>query len=144
MFLSNNYDWYSSLQRTCKLTEERMHKPLWKQVLLAYVFYSIFMSRYLRSSLNSGLSFQSVQFTLKESPARITLISRRCNRRLGTVKFRAFSCLYASLIDMSILVLIKQELGCGEEEQIWKVPLLILLRLNKFWSLKVTDHHLYR
>ncbi|RWW77996.1 hypothetical protein BHE74_00013804 [Ensete ventricosum] len=106
---------------------------------------AIFMSRYLRSSLNSGLSFQSVQFTLKESPARITLISRRCNRRLGTVKFRAFSCLYASLIyDTSILVLIKQELGCGEEEQIWKVPLLILLRLNKFWSLKVTDHHLYR
>lgn len=33
--------------------------------------------------LNKILSFQTTDFTLKHSPAKITLISRRCNRRLG-------------------------------------------------------------
>ncbi|KAJ8476758.1 hypothetical protein OPV22_020485 [Ensete ventricosum] len=143
LYYSYERDLTLNLQRTCKLTEERMHKPLWKQAdprfvwnhnlmedlienkldaftipviqgnilkLVSLCCYdiqfdwwiagssiacfpqiapkAIFMSRYLRSSLNSGLSFQSVQFTLKESPARITLISRRCNRRLGTRMWR--------------------------------------------------------
>jgi hypothetical protein len=31
--------------------------------------------------------FQSVQFTLKDRPVRITLFSRRCKRRLGCTFF---------------------------------------------------------
>jgi len=34
------------------------------------------------------IRFQSAQFTLKDRPVRITLFSRRCNRRLGTRMWR--------------------------------------------------------
>jgi hypothetical protein len=34
------------------------------------------------------LRFQTEQFTLKDGPVRITLFSRRCNRRLGTRMWR--------------------------------------------------------
>ncbi|CAL5334364.1 unnamed protein product [Camellia sinensis] len=39
-------------------------------------------------SLNQGISYQTGQLKLKNSPATITLISRRCTRRLGTRMWR--------------------------------------------------------
>ncbi|KAF9596442.1 hypothetical protein IFM89_011271 [Coptis chinensis] len=39
-------------------------------------------------SLNRVLGFQTVQINLKDTPAKITLISRRCTRRLGTRMWR--------------------------------------------------------
>ncbi|RVW32515.1 Phosphoinositide phosphatase SAC8 [Vitis vinifera] len=39
-------------------------------------------------SFNQSLSFQTAQLKLKKSPATITLISRRCTRRLGTRMWR--------------------------------------------------------
>lgn len=40
-------------------------------------------------SLNWSLSFQEAELKLKDSCARITLISRRCTRRLGTMSKNA-------------------------------------------------------
>ncbi|PON51133.1 Phosphoinositide phosphatase [Parasponia andersonii] len=39
-------------------------------------------------SINLGLSFQTAQLLLKELPATLTLVSRRCTRRLGTRMWR--------------------------------------------------------
>lgn len=38
-------------------------------------------------SLTIGLSFQTAELTLNNAPVTITLISRRCTRRLGTIYF---------------------------------------------------------
>lgn len=37
-----------------------------------------------KPNLDITLSFQAIQLQLKESPAQLMLISRRCTRRLGT------------------------------------------------------------
>ncbi|CAL9119684.1 unnamed protein product [Musa textilis] len=94
LYYSYERDLTLNLQRTCKLTEERMHKPLWKQADPRFVWNHNLMEDLIENKLDTFTipviqgSFQSVQFTLKDSPARITLISRRCNRRLGTRMWR--------------------------------------------------------
>ncbi|URE45860.1 SacI domain [Musa troglodytarum] len=97
LYYSYERDLTLNLQRTCKLTEERMHKPLWKQADPRFIWNHSLMEELIENKLDAFtipaiqgniLSFQSVQFTLKDSPARITLISRRCNRRLGTRMWR--------------------------------------------------------
>ncbi|CAL9191182.1 unnamed protein product [Musa hybrid cultivar] len=94
LYYSYERDLTLNLQRTCKLTEERMHKPLWKQADPRFVWNHNLMEDLIENKLDAFTipviqgSFQSVQFTLKDSPARITLISRRCNRRLGTRMWR--------------------------------------------------------
>ncbi|XP_065028189.1 phosphoinositide phosphatase SAC8 isoform X5 [Musa acuminata AAA Group] len=94
LYYSYERDLTLNLQRTCKLTEERMHKPLWKQADPRFIWNHSLMEELIENKLDAFTipaiqgSFQSVQFTLKDSPARITLISRRCNRRLGTRMWR--------------------------------------------------------
>ncbi|KAJ4977732.1 hypothetical protein NE237_008512 [Protea cynaroides] len=62
--------------------------PLIQGNILSLSLHMLSPLYYLNLSLSLSLSlswgFQTVQFTLKDSPANITLISRRCNRRLGT------------------------------------------------------------
>lgn len=43
-------------------------------------------------SFNQRLSFQTAQLKLKKSPSTITLISRRCTRRLGTMSQDDWPC----------------------------------------------------
>ena len=47
-------------------------------------WYEIFDEKFTLFSVNVSLSFQTADLTLKESPATLTLVSRRCTRRLGT------------------------------------------------------------
>ncbi|XP_044981892.1 phosphoinositide phosphatase SAC8 isoform X2 [Hordeum vulgare subsp. vulgare] len=61
LYYSYDRDLTLNLQRASKLAAGRVHKPLWKQ---------------------------TEQFTLKDRLVRITLFSRRCNRRLGTRMWR--------------------------------------------------------
>ncbi|GAB2270472.1 Phosphoinositide phosphatase sac8 [Dionaea muscipula] len=86
-----------NFQRRFGLAEERMSKPIWKQADPRFVW-----NRYLLEELiewkvgisctllgqSQGLSFQTAEFLLKDSPAMITLMSRRCTRRLGTRMWR--------------------------------------------------------
>ncbi|WOL01909.1 phosphoinositide phosphatase SAC8 isoform X3 [Canna indica] len=94
LYYSYERDLTVNLQMTSKLTEERMHKPLWKQADPRFIWNRNLMEELIENKLDAFTipvvqgSFQSVQFTLKDSPARITLISRRCNRRLGTRMWR--------------------------------------------------------
>ncbi|XP_077214691.1 SAC domain-containing protein 8 [Tasmannia lanceolata] len=94
LYYSYESDLTLNLQRTCKLTEGRTSKPLWKQADPRFVWNKSLMEELIECKLDAFVipliqgSFQTVQFTLKNSPAKITLISRRCMRRLGTRMWR--------------------------------------------------------
>lgn len=51
---------------------------------------------------NQDLSFQAAQLNLKNSPATITLISRRCTRRLGMMSFGCFVLLLWLFLSLSL------------------------------------------
>ncbi|GMP51251.1 hypothetical protein CsSME_00017550 [Camellia sinensis var. sinensis] len=69
-----------NLQRRFKLAEGWMSKPIWKQVDPRFVWN--------RNILEELIENKTGQLKLKNSPATITLISRRCTRRLGTRMWR--------------------------------------------------------
>ncbi|ONK67920.1 uncharacterized protein A4U43_C05F5170 [Asparagus officinalis] len=71
------------LQNLCWFSKMSSHGLTMAPYGLAY-FRIIFFAGFL----NRSLRFQTVQFTIKNSPAKLTLISRRCNRRLGTRMWR--------------------------------------------------------
>jgi len=83
-----------NLQRASKLAAGRVHKPLWKQADPRFVWNKNLLEELIEAKLDEFIipliqgSFQSAQFTLKDRPVRITLFSRRCNRRLGTRMWR--------------------------------------------------------
>nr|XP_029120299.1 phosphoinositide phosphatase SAC8 isoform X3 [Elaeis guineensis] len=94
LYYSYERDITLNLQRACKLDEVRVHKPLWKQGDPRFVWNRNLLEELIEIKLDAFIipliqgSFQMVQFTLKKSPVKITLISRRCNRRLGTRMWR--------------------------------------------------------
>ncbi|KAI3879264.1 hypothetical protein MKW92_047257 [Papaver armeniacum] len=94
LYYSYETDLTLNLQRTYKLAEERIRKPLWKQADPRFVWNRSLLEDLIECKLDTFViplvqgSFQTSQFTLKDSPARITLISRRCTRRLGTRMWR--------------------------------------------------------
>ncbi|XP_020267257.1 phosphoinositide phosphatase SAC8 [Asparagus officinalis] len=94
LYYSYSMDLTLNLQRACKLTEERLQKPLWKQADPRFVWNRSLLEELIEAKLDAFVlpmiqgSFQTVQFTIKNSPAKLTLISRRCNRRLGTRMWR--------------------------------------------------------
>ncbi|KAI3876984.1 hypothetical protein MKX03_024569 [Papaver bracteatum] len=94
LYYSYETDLTLNLQRTYKLAEERIRKPLWKQADPRFVWNRNLLEDLIECKLDPFViplvqgSFQTTQFTLKDSPARITLISRRCTRRLGTRMWR--------------------------------------------------------
>ncbi|GAY32017.1 hypothetical protein CUMW_000120 [Citrus unshiu] len=77
LYYSYETDITLNLQRRCKLAEGWMSKPIWKQADPRFVW-------------NRNLLEELIECKLKlnDSPAVITLLSRRCNRRLGTRMWR--------------------------------------------------------
>ncbi|XP_066394880.1 phosphoinositide phosphatase SAC8-like isoform X2 [Miscanthus floridulus] len=94
LYYSYDRDLTLNLQRASKLTAGRIHKPLWKQADPRFVWNKNLLEELIEAKLDEFIvpliqgSFQSAQFTLKDRPVRITLFSRRCNRRLGTRMWR--------------------------------------------------------
>ncbi|KAL6902313.1 hypothetical protein ACP4OV_005189 [Aristida adscensionis] len=80
LYYSYDRDLTLNLQRASKLAAGRIHKPLWKQADPRFVWNKNLLEELIES--------KSAQFTLKSTPVRITLFSRRCNRRLGTRMWR--------------------------------------------------------
>ncbi|PSS32694.1 Phosphoinositide phosphatase [Actinidia chinensis var. chinensis] len=94
LYYSCETDITLSLQRRFKLAEGRMSKPIWKQADPRFVWNRNILEELIENKLDGFviplhvLSFQTGQLKLKNSPATITLISRRCTRRLGTRMWR--------------------------------------------------------
>ncbi|KAK1321287.1 Phosphoinositide phosphatase SAC8 [Acorus calamus] len=94
LFYSYDTDLTVNLQRACRLAEGREGKPLWKQADPRFVWNRYLLEEMIECKLDGFAiplvqgSFLTIQFMLKGLPAKITLISRRCNRRLGTRMWR--------------------------------------------------------
>ncbi|KAM1798954.1 hypothetical protein TB1_032267 [Malus domestica] len=70
----------NSFQRRCKLVEGWMAKPIWKQADPRFVWN--------RNLLDELIEYKTAELKLKGSPATLTIVSRRCTRRLGTRMWR--------------------------------------------------------
>ncbi|KAI3408591.1 uncharacterized protein J3R85_020216 [Psidium guajava] len=100
LYYSYETDITLNLQRRFKLADGWMKKPIWKQADPRFVWnknlleeliehkLDRFILPLLQGNILNNLSFQVAQLTLKSSPATISLISRRCTRRLGTRMWR--------------------------------------------------------
>ncbi|KAK2414701.1 Phosphoinositide phosphatase family protein [Trifolium repens] len=96
LYYSYEADISLNLQRRSKLVEGWMSKPLWKQADPRYVWNKHLMEELIELKLDrfimplvqgNILNFVS-ELKLKDSCAKLTLISRRCTRRLGTRMWR--------------------------------------------------------
>ncbi|CAL5388749.1 unnamed protein product [Camellia sinensis] len=85
LYFSYETDITLNLQRRFKLAEGWMSKPIWKQVDPRFVWNRNILEELIENKLDG---YQTGQLKLKNSPATITLISRRCTRRLGTRMWR--------------------------------------------------------
>lgn len=94
LYYSYETDITLNLQRRFRLANGWMSKPLWKQADPRFVWNRNMMEELIENKLDGFIipllqgSFQTGQLKLKGSPATVTLISRRCNRRLGTRMWR--------------------------------------------------------
>ncbi|KAF4401436.1 hypothetical protein G4B88_001630 [Cannabis sativa] len=107
LYYSYETDVTLNLQRRWKLAEGWAAKPIWKQADPRFVWNKNLLDELIEhkldefiipiiqgnillclKSLYKFLSFQTAQLKLKESPVTLTLISRRCTRRLGTRMWR--------------------------------------------------------
>ncbi|XP_058737051.1 phosphoinositide phosphatase SAC8-like isoform X2 [Vicia villosa] len=94
LYYSYETDITLNLQRRSKLVEGWMSKPLWKQADPRYVWNKHLMEELIEFKLDRFIlplvqgSFQTAELKLKDSCAKLTLISRRCTRRLGTRMWR--------------------------------------------------------
>lgn len=94
LYYSYESDLTIDLQRRFKLADIWMRKPLWKQADPRFVWNKNLLEELIENKLDQFIcpllqgSFQIGQLKLKGSPASVTLISRRCTRRLGTRMWR--------------------------------------------------------
>ncbi|KAL4381679.1 Phosphoinositide phosphatase [Arachis hypogaea] len=116
LYYSYETDITLNLQRRNKLVEGWMSKPLWKQADPRYIWnrhlseeliewhvpltLNVFVvaagqihrahntRKYPSFTFHVYVSFQVAELKLKDSLAMVTLVSRRCNRRLGTRMWR--------------------------------------------------------
>lgn len=94
LYYSYETDITLNFQRRSKLTEGRMSKPLWKQADPRFVWNRNLLDEFIECKLDGFItpllqgSFQTVELRLKDSPGTLTLMSRRCTRRLGTRMWR--------------------------------------------------------
>ncbi|KAG9142534.1 hypothetical protein Leryth_011631 [Lithospermum erythrorhizon] len=94
LYYSYETDITVNLQRRVALAEGWMSKPIWKQADPRYVWNRNILEELIENKLDGfiitllQLSFQTGELKLRSSPAKILLISRRCNRRLGTRMWR--------------------------------------------------------
>ncbi|KAF4379104.1 hypothetical protein F8388_022191 [Cannabis sativa] len=80
LYYSYETDVTLNLQRRWKLAEGWAAKPIWKQADPRFVWN--------KNLLDELIEHKTAQLKLKESPVTLTLISRRCTRRLGTRMWR--------------------------------------------------------
>ncbi|CAN1277059.1 Phosphoinositide phosphatase SAC8 [Linum perenne] len=94
LYYSYETDITLNLQRRCKLAEGWMAKPLWKQADPRFVWNQNLLEDLIEAKLDEFVipllqgSFGVVELKPKETPITLTLISRRCTRRLGTRMWR--------------------------------------------------------
>ncbi|XP_068636738.1 phosphoinositide phosphatase SAC8 isoform X2 [Aristolochia californica] len=94
LYFSYETDLTLNLQRTCKLPQGRMSKPLWKQADPRFVWNRSLLEELIEFKLDAFSmpliqgSFQTVEFVVKTSRIQFTLLSRRCMRRIGTRMWR--------------------------------------------------------
>ncbi|KAM6550612.1 hypothetical protein CsatB_000420 [Cannabis sativa] len=94
LYYSYETDVTLNLQRRWKLAEGWAAKPIWKQADPRFVWNKNLLDELIEHKLDEFIipiiqgSFQTAQLKLKESPVTLTLISRRCTRRLGTRMWR--------------------------------------------------------
>ncbi|PKI51459.1 hypothetical protein CRG98_028170 [Punica granatum] len=99
LYYSYGTDITLNLQRRHRLMDGWMTKPIWKQADPRFVWNKNLMVELIECKLDGfaipllqgnilNLSFQAAPLELKGLPATITLISRRCTRRLGTRMWR--------------------------------------------------------
>ncbi|XAR68802.1 Phosphatidylinositol-3,4-bisphosphate 4-phosphatase [Bertholletia excelsa] len=94
LYYSYETDVTLNLQRRYKLAEGWMSKPIWKQADPRFVWNKNILEDLIENKLDGFIipllqgSFQTGRLKLKNSPATIALISRRCTRRLGTRMWR--------------------------------------------------------
>ncbi|XP_015056316.1 phosphoinositide phosphatase SAC8 isoform X1 [Solanum pennellii] len=94
LYYSYETDITVNLQRRCNLAKGWMSKPVWKQADPRFVWNKNLLEELIENKLDGFIvpllqgSFQIGHLKLKDSPATIALISRRCTRRLGTRMWR--------------------------------------------------------
>ncbi|XP_058002993.1 phosphoinositide phosphatase SAC8 isoform X2 [Hevea brasiliensis] len=94
LYYSYETDITLNLQRRCKLAEGWMAKPIWKQADPRFVWNKNLLEELIECKLDEFIiplmqgSFGAAQLNLKDKTATITLLSRRCTRRLGTRMWR--------------------------------------------------------
>lgn len=94
LYYSYETDITLNLQRRCKLAEGWMSKPIWKSADPRFVWNKSLLDELIEFKLDGFIipllqgSFGAAQLKIKESSATVTLVSRRCTRRLGTRMWR--------------------------------------------------------
>lgn len=94
LYYSYETDITLNLQRRCKLAEGWMSKPIWKSADPRFVWNKSLLEELIELKLDEFIipllqgSFGAAQLKIKESSATVTLVSRRCTRRLGTRMWR--------------------------------------------------------
>ncbi|XP_038697614.1 phosphoinositide phosphatase SAC8 isoform X2 [Tripterygium wilfordii] len=94
LYYSYETDITLNLQRRLKLAEGWEAKPIWKQADPRFVWNRNLLEELIEFKLDGFIipllqgSFQVAQMNLKDKPAKVALISRRCTRRLGTRMWR--------------------------------------------------------
>lgn len=94
LYYSYETDITLNLQRRCKLAEGWMSKPIWKSADPRFVWNKSLLEELIEFKLDEFIipllqgSFGAAQLKIKESSATVTLVSRRCTRRLGTRMWR--------------------------------------------------------
>ncbi|KAG8649453.1 phosphoinositide phosphatase SAC8 isoform X2 [Manihot esculenta] len=94
LYYSYETDITLNLQRRYKLSPGWMAKPIWKQADPRFVWNKNLLEELIECKLDEFIiplmqgSFGAAQLSLKDTTATITLVSRRCTRRLGTRMWR--------------------------------------------------------
>lgn len=94
LYYSYETDLTLNLQRRLKLAKVWMSKPIWKQADPRFVWNKTIIEELIENKLDGFIiplmqgSFQAGKLGMKIAPATVTLISRRCTRRLGTRMWR--------------------------------------------------------
>ncbi|XP_019162639.1 PREDICTED: phosphoinositide phosphatase SAC8 isoform X2 [Ipomoea nil] len=94
LYFSYETDITLNMQRRYKLSKGWMRKPVWKQADPRFVWNRNLVEELIENKLDGYIipliqgSFQTAQLNLKGSTTSVTLISRRCTRRLGTRMWR--------------------------------------------------------
>ncbi|KAJ7552880.1 hypothetical protein O6H91_06G074100 [Diphasiastrum complanatum] len=94
LYFSYDMDLTLSTQRSYDLLKVRKLRPLWKQADPTYFWNKHLLEELIENKLDAYIlpvvqgSFQSIGESIKGKPITLTLISRRCTRRIGTRMWR--------------------------------------------------------